>query len=108
MMRRKFNTPEGWSVLYHVTSADNAKKIMQKGLDPSRALRARRVWLADSDRVPWALAHVQSTHGWHDEPMIVLRVVCPDGFLTRHREGIFWTDVHILPVNIERSLSWQY
>src|SRR5690349_21819754 len=61
-----------WRRYYHVTHAGNIASMIDKGLDPSRSRgKIKAVWLADSKRLHWAIAHVSAKHG---SPMAALWV----------------------------------
>lgn len=54
-----------WRRFYHVTHADRVESIIELGLSPAFAKgRLKAVWLADSKRIHWAIAHVAVKHNF--------------------------------------------
>jgi hypothetical protein len=105
-----FNASRLWTTLYHVTHQANVTSIYLTGLMPclSRRLVAR-VWLCDVCLIPWALKHVCDSHGWQYAETAMVRATVPKDCLTRHRQGVFWSNVVIPPEMIGGcSIGSQY
>jgi hypothetical protein len=99
----------GWRTFYHVTHRDYVRRIRRLGLEPAMSIRkARRVWLADLIALPWAIAHVTSTHGWTREEIVILRITVPRDELTLHRQGVYYTKARIPGRFVGFGLACQY
>jgi len=52
-----------WRRMYHVTHMGCVASIIENGLDPAYSNgKIKAVWLADSKRLHWAIAHVAAKH----------------------------------------------
>lgn len=98
-----------WRTTFHVTHERSLPGIRRFGLDPTLSRRpAKRVWLCDFDKLPWAINHVCTTQGWFTGEIKVLRVTLPRDSLVRHREGIWYVTWRIHPGCVGASLACQY
>lgn len=91
------------TLLYHVTHASFVRQIIRWGLSPDKARGRPVVWLCDAQRLAWALRHVPESHRWNPDECVILAVTVPESFLSRRREGVYWTEHHLRPVWIRRD-----
>jgi hypothetical protein len=86
-----------WRRFYHVTHAKNASSIIDNGIvaDYSRG-KIRCVWLVDSKRVAWAIAHVSSKHDWPIKELWVFAVhVDPRVIIKTAWRGVYKTVINV-------------
>lgn len=80
-----------WRRFYHVTHVERVESIIEIGLDPAFARgKIKAVWLADSKRIHWAIAHVASKHDYRiDELWVALVHYDPRELKTFRWPGIY-------------------
>ena len=83
-----------WRRYYHVTLDTAIFSIIDNGIDPACSRgQLRSVWLCDSKRLPWAIAHVSSKHGIPAGALWVCVVHCDPRSLKHFRwPGIYLSD----------------
>lgn len=87
-----------WRRFYHVTHAGNVGSIIEHGLEPDRARgKLKAVWLADSKRLHWAIAHVAAKHGSPMSALWVAVVHCDPRDLKRFR----WPGIYLAEFTLE-------
>jgi hypothetical protein len=76
--------------LYHVTPRRNLQWIFPAGLMVSMSTgRTLGVWLADADRLPWAVHHIAAHHNCHPSDLSILHCNVNGLALRTIRNGIY-------------------
>lgn len=89
-----------WRRMYHVTHKSCVESIIESGLNPAYSKgKIQAVWLADSKRLQWAIAHVSLKHSeaiaylWvavcHVDPRDLKKFRWPGIYLAEHIVPIF-------------------
>jgi hypothetical protein len=92
--------------LFHITHRNNLASIQATGLEPERAVGARKaVWAGTQARVQWGIVHVLSkprNKGATVEDIVVLELEVSRRTLTRYGRvrGVWFTPCTVPPSSI--------
>lgn len=95
--------------LYHVTSVDNAFKIIETGgVDPSRSTGKRAVcWCVTKTLIPWAVAHVLNRHNLElPETCVLTLSVHPSRRIRTNKAGVWCVENLLYPIDIDLASVW--
>lgn len=96
-----------WKSFFHVTHEFNVPSILRYGLDPTLATGlAKRTWLCDLSKLPWAIKHVCTHQGWQIGETMAIRVCLPRDLPVRHREGIYYVVSRTPPKYLGASIRF--
>ncbi len=91
-------------LMFHVTHIGYLPSIINRGLAPGMAQRAKRVWgVSTASALAWAIAHVQDCHDWPVHSLAITTWAAKrDEWCQAGRRGVWWTPN---PVGNERLRS---